>query len=468
MTAPRLRRLLIVCFFASGAAALIYQVAWVRLLTLALGHTVAAASTVLAAFMGGLAVGAWAAGRTPFARTSTLSAYAALELFIAVAAIALPAALAACDPLLVWAYADGTTPASFAIARIAVSVALVGIPAAAMGATYPLAVAWLSRLEPGDANDPRPAAVAAGALYAANAAGAAAGAMAAGFWLIESLGIRGTTWVAVALNTAAAGLALWFGQPARAPTAARAAPPTPRRAHRTGRAERTPLPPRPALAAIAVALSGFAALVYEVTWTRLLALILGPTTYAFATMAASFIAGIALGSSLGTRVSRRNTGVAFWLGAMLAATALSTMLAAWFAASYLPLVIARDVATHTEYDWLFVRQTLLVALLLLPASVSLGATFALALATASSGTQSAARQTARVYTANTVGAVAGALAAGFVFVPRFGLQTTFLYTSAALLRSRKRCRPRIRKSARSTCGSLPTDWTEKCDRSALA
>ncbi len=147
MTAPGLRRLLIVCFGASGAAALIYQVAWVRLLTLSLGHTVAAASTVLAAFMGGLALGAWAAGRAADKRTTTLAVYAGLELFIAATAIALPAILASFDPFLVRAYADGTAPASFAIARIAVSFLLIGVPAAAMGATYPIAVAWLARIE---------------------------------------------------------------------------------------------------------------------------------------------------------------------------------------------------------------------------------------------------------------------------------------------------------------------------------
>jgi spermidine synthase len=430
MPASVLRRLLIVCFTASGAAALIYQVAWVRLLTLALGHTVAAASTVLAAFMGGLALGSWAAGRASVARTRTLATYAVLELFIAATAIALPVLLAAFDPFLVWAYADATAPASFMIARIAVSLTLVGVPAAAMGATYPVAVGWLAHMESGNARDLRPAATAAGALYAANSAGAAAGALAAGFWLIEFLGIRGTTWIAVSLNVMAAGLALWLRHAGRLPSTA--VHPV-QRGRRAVNPERITGRPRPALAGIAAALSGFAALVYEVTWTRLLAMTLGPTTYAFATMAASFIAGIALGSSLGIRLARRSAGVALWLGAMLVATAVSTMLAAWFTASYLPLLIARDVATHNEFGSLFLRQVLTIVLVLLPASVSLGATFTLALATGSTGVDSAARQTARIYTANTLGAVAGALTAGFLLVPRFGLQATFLYASGLLL-----------------------------------
>jgi spermidine synthase len=430
MTVPALRRLLMVCFGASGAAALIYQVAWVRLLTLALGHTVAAASTVLAAFMGGLAIGAWAAGRVSVGITPTLARYAALELFIAVAAIALPAVLSGFDPLLIRAYADGTAPASFATARVAVSFLLIGVPAAAMGATYPLAVDWLARLEGGDTRDTRSISTAGGTLYAANSAGAAAGAMAAGFWLIEVLGIRGTTWVGVALNVLAASLALWCGRTGRWPSTTLPVAPRSRRAKQP---ERNTSRPQPALAAVAAALSGFVALVYEVTWTRLLALTLGPTTYAFATMAASFIAGIALGSSLGVRLARRSSRVTFWLGAMLVATAVSTILAASFTASRLPLVIARDVATYSDFGSLFLRQALAIVALLLPASVSLGATFTLALAAASTAADSAARQTAHVYAANTFGAVAGALAAGFLFVPRFGLQTTFLYASAVLL-----------------------------------
>src|SRR5437773_4680004 len=140
------RRLFIVLYAASGAAALIYEVAWTRLLTLQMGHTVAAASTVLAAFMGGLALGAWVAGRSG----GGLRVYATLELLIALDAVALPTLLAACVPALAWAYADGAAPARFAAVRVALSLALVFMPAAAMGATFPIAARWFSqvRLKP--------------------------------------------------------------------------------------------------------------------------------------------------------------------------------------------------------------------------------------------------------------------------------------------------------------------------------
>src|SRR5436190_1019698 len=163
------RRVFILLYAASGAAALVYEVTWTRLLTLQLGHTVAAASTVLAAFMGGLALGSWL---TRLARTARapLRTYALLELVVAVSALLLPAALAASVPALAWAYADGAAPARFAVVRVAISLALLGIPAAAMGATFPIAAGWYGR----NASDT-------GLLYAANTTGAAGGAIAAGF-----------------------------------------------------------------------------------------------------------------------------------------------------------------------------------------------------------------------------------------------------------------------------------------------
>ena len=125
------------CYGASGAAALIYQVIWVRLFALALGHTVASSSIVLAAFMCGLALGAAIAGRLKPAPEASLARYATLEILVAVAAIALPAALSSLEPALAWAYADGTASGRFTIVRAAISFVLVGIPAAAMGATFP-------------------------------------------------------------------------------------------------------------------------------------------------------------------------------------------------------------------------------------------------------------------------------------------------------------------------------------------
>jgi spermidine synthase len=439
------RRILILLYGMSGAAALVYEVAWTRLLSLELGHTVAAASTVLAAFMGGLAlgaaVGAPVAARGKAAPQSALRWYAALELVVAVAALLLPAALHASEPWLAWAYADGTAPARFAIVRIVVSLMLIGVPAAAMGATFPIAVAYYAQ----NASD-------AGALYAANTFGAATGAIAAGFLLLPIFGLRGSTFLGVALNGAAAAGA-WRIASRAAVAADGHATAEPTSAVRTRRAPKRNAPnhaPPPAartnahsiavLAASVAAVTGFSALAYEVAWTRLLALVLGPTTYAFATMAAAFITGIALGSAAGARISRRTLRPIAWLGGTVIACALASTTASWFAATRLPFVVAAEVAApDAAFGAVVGAQALRVGLLLLPMTIALGAAFPLAIAAASGTGAEIERAAARVYSWNTAGAIAGALTAGFVLIPMVGLRATLDAAALGAVLAGARC-----------------------------
>jgi len=323
--------------------------------------------------------------------------------------------------------------------------------AAAMGATFPIAASWFAErvAVPTQRASARSSAEA-GNLYAANTAGAAAGAIAAGFWLIPAVGVRGTTWIGVALNAAAAIGALWLARAdTRAPVAADRSEVRPAiqkdKDHKSSKRQQAlhhrgqrPADPQPVLAGTAVALSGFVALVFEVAFTRLLALVIGPTTYAFATMAASFITGLALGSAAGARLSRKVSRPAYWLAATLAITAIGGSLAASYAASQLPLVVASEVAAASAtFESVVLRQAVDVALLLLPLTFALGAAFPLALATASGGTsgrtESVATDAARTYVANTLGAICGSIAAGFLLVPRFGLQATFHGTSRAAM-----------------------------------
>ena len=431
---------------------------WTRLLALQLGHTVAAASTVLAAFMGGLAIGAWLAssfdsrvwspptqelGQDRRLTLTPLRAYAALEILIAVTALVLPLALNAAIPALAWAYADGTAPGRFALVRVVISLALLGVPAAAMGATFPVAAAWSASQKRG--RESLSSAASTGSLYAANTAGAALGAVSAGFWLIPTLGLRGTTLVGVGLNVAAAAGALWLGarptETINAELAEHAEKTSPRAKGKT-KALRAPRAlrsrpssfadaPAPVLACSAAAISGFAALVYEVAWTRLLALVIGPTTYAFATMAAAFITGLAIGSAAGARIARRVSHPAVWMAAMLLVSAVTASVAAWYAATRMPLLVAAEVADPAAaFGPVIATQAAVVGLLLLPMTLALGAMFPLALAAAGAG-RSAGNDAARVYTANTIGAIGGALAAGFVLVPRLGLRSTFQWTAVA-------------------------------------
>jgi spermidine synthase len=451
---PFPRQVFVVLYAASGAAALVYEITWTRLLTLQMGQTVAAVSTVLAAFMGGLAAGSWVgvrldrrtSGSQPAGRAS-LRAYAALEILVALFALALPAMLASFVPVLAWAYDDALSPGRFGIVRTVLCTGLLGVPAAAMGATFPIAATWFatrSMTEKPGGREPLPrrapggvSAAAAGALYAANTAGAAIGALSAGFWLLPTIGLRGTTYVGAALNlaTAAGALAIARSKEDQSVTSTvdGVRGPSPRTARNGREPDRTlrdtetiSLHTAPTVACAAAAISGLVALVYEVAWTRLLVLVVGPTTYAFTTVVASFIVGIALGSAAGARLVRRGSRPQVWLGAMLIVSAVAASASGWFAASRLPLIVASQVAgPDAAFARVVMRQAGGIAILLLPMTCAFGAVFPLALAMASAGQGTIGRDTARVYASNTFGAIAGSLIGGFVLLPRMGLDHTF-------------------------------------------
>jgi spermidine synthase len=415
-------------FAISGAAALIYEVVWTRLLILHMGHGIAAASAVLAAFMGGLAAGAGAAGRysTRLDGRRALTTYAVLELAIALLALLIPLLLMAVRPLLAATYANGDGGALFAFVRLSSSVLLLSVPAACMGATFPIASRWMVRSASNAARD-------AGGLYASNTLGAAAGAVLAGFVLIPALGLRGSTVVGVMLNVAAAGGALWIARGARLagnrePGAAtgeaepRSGSQIPASGSRTA---------RPWLAALALGVSGFASLTLQIVWTRLLVQILGPTTYAFSTVVAVFIVGIAIGAALAAPISTRMRTPAAGLAlALIASGALAV--AAVGAVDWALMTIA-SIVSQPDYafDAVLVRQVALVAALLLPMTIAFGAAFPFAIAVAGGGDDSVSERIGVVYAVNTLGAIAGALLAGFALVPLAGLHVTARLVSSA-------------------------------------
>ena len=460
---------LLALFAVSGAAALIYEVVWTRLLTLQMGHGLAAASTVLGAFMGGLAVGAGVAGRVGgrLSPRRALGVYAALELSIGTLALVLPLALAAIRPLLAAAYAEGHGGVTFALLRLGSSVLLVAVPAAAMGATFPIASRWMVRHASQAARD-------AGGLYAANTLGAAAGAVLAGFVLVPSLGLWGATWVGVAFNvTAAAGAwliargavqastegrdfspaqaakegrdfspaqAAGAEAPAlrkqQAPARQKQQAPARRKKHAPQAGAEAPAlqalrTPHPWLAAAALGASGFASLALQVVWARLLAMVLGPTTYAFSLIVAIFILGLAAGAALGAWRAARTRQAATGLAVCLLASAGLSLGAATGVDWALMSMAEFTSRPNLLFADVLLRQALLVAALLLPMTLAFGAAFPFAVAVGSGRDDQVTETLGLIYAVNTLGAIAGALASGFVLVPRLGLHDTIRLVSAA-------------------------------------
>ena len=421
-------RLFIVLYLLSGAAALLYEVTWLRLLTLTMGHTTAAVGAVLTAFMGGLAIGAWLGGRISghLARRRALRIYAALEATVALFALAMPLALGAMKPVLASAYADGTGGALFNLVRLAISIVLIALPASAMGASFPVGIVAVGDSGVGvrdskgsDASE----------LYAVNTIGAAVGAAVTGFVLLPALGLFGTTLVGVLLNGIAAAGALVLG--GRITELSNRSNQANHPTHPT----RLTGPTRPtgstrlSLAAIALAVSGLAALVYEVTWTRVLAMTLGPTTYAFSAMLVAFITGLAIGSTVGATLVPRTRQPGVWLGVAMIASAAAALLAS-ARVDYLPLTIAATAGrADASFGSVFALDLGIAIAMQLPMTIALGATFPFAIAVASGTTEAEAGAAATIYAANTAGAIAGALAGSFILIPRLGLQTSLQIAS---------------------------------------
>jgi spermidine synthase len=352
-----------------------------------------------------------------------------------VLALALPFELAALSPILATAYADGSGGAGFAALRIVASLLLLSIPAAAMGATFPAASRWFIHSARAAARD-------AGVMYAANTIGAAIGALGAGFVLLPALGLNGATWVGVLMNLVAAGGAWRIAGAAPDPKPDAAASPRAGSAEsertrpkaqsrRPGKARPRPVATpavmrvaRPGLAAAALGISGFASLTLQVVWTRILALILGPTTYAFSMMVAVFVAGLALGAGIASRLASRAREPLVGLAVCLALSVGCGAVAAAFVDEGLLAIAAVIAQPDMSFTEVLSRQALLATGLLAPMTIAFGAAFPFAIAVGTRRDDTVTSDLGLVYAVNTAGAVTGALMAGFVLIPAAGLHGT--------------------------------------------
>lgn len=417
--------------FASGAAGLIYQVAWVRLLGLAFGVTVYAVSTVLAAFMGGLAIGSVVGGRRADLLQRPLRAYGLVEIGVGLTALLTPWAFRLLQDI----YA-GTAqlvdprqaPLIAGAVRAVFAFAVLLVPTALMGATLPLAVRGVRRERPSNlAGATRGDAWAMALLYATNTSGAIVGCLLSGFVLIGRLGLSETI-VAAAVANAVAGLG--------GLTLSRRTSPSPalRATSVTGRGDGR----LANIAFIAFSVSGAISLAYEVVWTRVLSVLFDSSIYGFVLMLATVLGGIAVGGALGGALMRRG-GSPARAGVILALIEVGIGIAAVlallaFGGAYDVLIQLRDQAPAILAR--FVRTDLrLMAVLsvitVLPAALLMGATFPVAARLWAAGETALGRRLGGIYAGNVAGAICGSLLAGFMLVPRLGAHDSILLLAAA-------------------------------------
>lgn len=412
--------LVAICFFLSGAAALILQVLWTRMLGHVFGATALAVSTTLTVFMGGLALGSHYGGKWAPRLKHPLLAFAVLETAVGFYGLIVPSVFEALPNVQRHLGLDlGPGLWGYALLRFLVVALVLLLPTTAMGATLPV-------LAQGVVERSEHLASRVGSLYAANTLGAVVGAFGAGFVLIPELGLSQTVRIAAGIDLLVAltvlGLFRFGGE---ALLLRRRQEETPDEI--LNRLE--PIEPvrlRPAelhRVLVVYAASGGSAMALEVLWSRAVGVVIGASTYSFTLILVTFLVGLAVGAAV---ISRRIDRIADPLR-ILAYVQLgigATTLLAMVFIDRLPLwlhAVARSQGV-TNAD-LYVTNFLITGSATLPTTLLLGAVMPLVVkAITPAGRLEAGPVVGRAYAVNTLGAIFGSFAGGFLILPFLGVE----------------------------------------------
>jgi len=440
------RRLLAVSalLFGSGMTALIYQVAWMRELRLVFGFSTAASAAVLAIFMGGLGVGGWLLGKRVDAFPRPLAFYGRLELLAAGSAVLTP----------LWVYLvrlayialGGTQRLGIAggtLARLVLSALVLCVPTVLMGGTLPAAT---RAVETEEDSRRRHLAI----LYAANTLGAVAGTILSTFLLLESLGTRMTLWVACAVNAlvglAALRLAAAMPRPEEealsGPLSGPHAPGSPTRETGERRREKEKQrPPQPSHAAgelpprrfvfAAAAVAGFAFFLMELVWYRMLAPLLGGSTYTFGLILAMALVGIGAGSAAYS-LARRGPATLSGFALTCALEALCLVFPYALGDRVAVLAILLRPFGVFGFGGYVVGWSLVAGLVVFPAAFVAGLQFPLLIALLGRGREHVGSDVGLAYAWNTAGGIAGSLAGGFGLLPLLSATGTWVFVVCLL------------------------------------
>jgi spermidine synthase len=396
---------LLLLFVGSGCAALIYEVVWYQSLALIVGSNAVSMAVVLATYMGGMGLGSLAYLRWKGRFAHPLRVYARLEITIAVAALLVLFVLPWAGGLYTAVGGDGFRGV---LLRGLFCALFLLVPTMAMGATLPAASAWLAATPQGVSRI--------GFYYTANILGGVAGALLSGFYLLRVYDNATATYVAMSLNVLVAALAWWLAgrTDSALPASATSARDAAEGAHSSAATR---------LVYVSIAISGATALAAEVIWTRNLALLLGGTVYTFSLILGAVLLGLALGSSAGASAARNLLHPRRALALCQAGAMLGLGWAAWSITDELPNWPVNPSLAPSPW---FVFQLDFVRALwtVLPSAVCWGASFPLAIAAVARSEANSSRAVARIYAANTAGAIFGALVTGLILVRSLGTQRT--------------------------------------------
>jgi spermidine synthase len=418
-SAAGIKTLILVCFFFSGLTGLMYEILWTRMIVKIIGGAPFAVSIILTVFMGGLGLGSYLASRKidRIAAAEPLRLvriYGVLELAIGGYCVLLPGLLTAFRPIYAAMYNQlfGHFMLYSFLTFVGCSLLLV-FPVICMGATLPILCRfYVTRLSHLGAH--------VGRLYGLNTIGAAVGALLCGFWFINLLGMKGTLILAVLLNglIGFVSIAASYRMKVAGGGVSRSAKSSGENA--AGGLELPVYKGAASLALVIFAVSGFCAMAYEVIWTKLLSLIIGPTTYSFTIVLVTFITVLALGSMIFGWLADRITKpvqllIYTQMGAALFALLVSHILgnSQFFFAKLI-------YHFQGNFALLNISKAVILFCFMLVPTLCLGATFPLVGKIYTRTLSKVGRSIGFAYAINTIGAVLGSFCAGFLLVPLIG------------------------------------------------
>lgn len=401
-------------FFFSGAASLVYEVAWLRILGTYFGSTTYSVTAVLTAFMGGLALGSFLAGRKADRLTRPLRVYALLEIGVGLAAVAAVGLMFAGRPVMKLIYGSlHESPGIFFAVKFIVAVVALGLPTTLMGATLPVFSRFYVR-EMGTLSGE------VGRLYGMNTLGAFAGAGLAGFVLLGSLGLKVTIALAVVANASVGLAALALERKTTSP------PPFP--VVKKPESKNSETGKNSALLAcilVAFGFSGFSAMSYQVAWTRVFELFIGSSTYAFTIILLAYLAGIAGGSLLLGRFFDRFKPGVFAFAVVEVIIAAASLAVIPLVGRAVPILFVKTLAANRgEFGTVIFLEFLIIFAVLLAPTFLMGALFPLVTRLITRRVSGVGRAVGRAYASNTLGTILGSAATGLVLIPMLGTQRT--------------------------------------------
>lgn len=387
--------------FVSGGSALVFQVAWMRELRLVFGATTAAVAAVLAIFMGGLCVGSAVLGRRADRAANPFRMYGWLEMAVSLSV--------AVSPFLVGLVAamyfrlggqESLGLAAATVVRLLLAAVVLGLPTFLMGGTLPAAVRAITT-----ASDVRRRSLA--VLYGVNTLGAVCGAYLATFYAMELLGTRATLWLGCVMNFLVGVIAVFRS---------RWMPAAEGRADVREVENVTGMERGNRLVYATTAVLGCTFFTLELVWYRMLAPILGGTTFTFGLILCVALLGIGVGSAAYHVVFR-------WVRPSWSVLAVTCAAEAVLAAlplalgDRLALFVGRWSAGSETFSQVLSGWFVVMAIVVLPVAVVSGFQFPLLVALLGQGRAAVSRQLGMAYAWNTAGAIGGSLVGGFGGLP---------------------------------------------------